>query len=170
MTLEVSFAQLGYEVKQEEPTKTAWGLVNDLAGNSGLWIGYTMLSFVECILISIQICLWLCRCPKELPEVPSCRRRNFWADVDEDSDSDGSSDGEGSAEQSNSASRGAGGDGNEPYSAVGKPCRKRSAVSRWRVAPKNFDNCFGEKVLTRRDLNAMMSAQLELYGPQQEFE
>ncbi|KAH7711997.1 hypothetical protein AAVH_20678 [Aphelenchoides avenae] len=134
-----------------------------------------MLSFVECILISIQICLWLCRCPKELPEVPSCRRRNFWADVTDGSDSDGSSDGEGSAAESNSASRGASGESNESQSAFGKACRKRSAVSRWRVAPKNFDNCFGEKegaiiVLTRRELNAMMSAQLELYGPKQEFE
>ncbi|KAH7706065.1 degenerin unc-8, partial [Aphelenchoides avenae] len=145
MTLEVSFATLGYEMKEEEPTTTAWGLANNLAGNSGLWIGYTMLSFVECILISIQICLWVCRCPKELPEVPSCRRRNFWADVDEDSGSESSSDDDGSAAQSKSGSHGARGDGNKSYPAFEKACRKRSAVSRWRVAPKNFDNCFGEK-------------------------
>ncbi|KAH7717818.1 hypothetical protein AAVH_14729 [Aphelenchoides avenae] len=55
-----------------------------MAGNTGLWLGYTMISLTECLLIAIQIGLWVCRCPKELPEVPSCRYRNFMSDEEEE--------------------------------------------------------------------------------------
>lgn len=70
-----------------------------MAGNTGLWIGFTAITCGELVLIAIQVCfllcssqllksskylnkqfkalLWILCCPKELPEVPSCRRRNY---------------------------------------------------------------------------------------------
>lgn len=47
-----------------------------MAGNSGLWLGVSIITFGELFLISIQIILWIFCCVKELPEVPSCRSRN----------------------------------------------------------------------------------------------
>ncbi|KAH7705956.1 degenerin unc-8 [Aphelenchoides avenae] len=163
MTLEVSFAQLGYEAIEEEPATTAWGLINELAGNSGLWVGYTMLSFTECILIGIQIGLWVCRCPKELPEVPSCRHRNFFAEVDEDSDSDESDNGDGSATISDGGSLRASEVVMQSHDGLGKAYGKLSVISASRMAPKNFDNSIGEKVLNRREVKAQMPTKLELY-------
>ncbi|KAH7691403.1 degenerin unc-8, partial [Aphelenchoides avenae] len=128
MTLEVSFAQLGYAMLQEEPTTTEWGLFNSLAGNIDLWLGCSMLGLTEFVLIGIQICLWICRCRKELPEVPSLRRRNFFAKVEKKSGSDKSVNGDASA--SNSISLVAIHAVADPFDAF---------------APKNFPNCIGEE-------------------------
>ncbi|KAH7697167.1 hypothetical protein AAVH_29444, partial [Aphelenchoides avenae] len=65
----------------------AWILFNNLAGNSGLWIGFTMLGFTECVLVLIQFFLWICGLP-EIPFVPSFRVRNFFAEENNDSDSE----------------------------------------------------------------------------------
>ncbi|KAH7724026.1 degenerin unc-8 [Aphelenchoides avenae] len=146
MTLEVSFAQLGYESLEEEPASTAWDLVNNLAGNTGLWIGYTMLSFTECILIAIQVALWVCRCPKELPEVPSCRHRNFFAEEDEDSSCDESSvEGDAATSVSREAAGGYGGKAEEGFDSLWAGTGTGSVISPIRIPPKNFDNSIHEK-------------------------
>ncbi|KAH7699934.1 hypothetical protein AAVH_32957, partial [Aphelenchoides avenae] len=147
MRLEVSYAQLGFGAIEEEPAKSAWALFNDLAGNSGLWIGYTMLSFVEIVLITIQICLWTCG--KELPEVPSLFRLNPWAETVEDSDSDEWDD-----------------DDDDAASASAARTRRSRSLSISRLPPKNFDNSILETALTRR----MAQSQPELHDPQEAFE
>uniref|UniRef100_A0AC35F0S4 Uncharacterized protein n=1 Tax=Panagrolaimus sp. PS1159 TaxID=55785 RepID=A0AC35F0S4_9BILA len=72
----VSYARLGYETLEEQPVNSAFDLFNNLAGNTGLWIGFSAITLAELILIFAQICLWICT-PWELMEVPSCRRRNY---------------------------------------------------------------------------------------------
>ncbi|KAH7660442.1 degenerin unc-8, partial [Aphelenchoides avenae] len=135
MRLEVSYAQLGFGAIEEEPAKSAWALFNDLTGNSGLWIGYTMLSLVEIVLITIQICLWTCG--KELPEVPSLFRLNPWAEeADEDSDSDEWDDDDEVAASDTA---------NEPDEALEKASTHRGrSLSLSRLPPKNFDNSIFE--------------------------
>ncbi|KAH7712985.1 degenerin unc-8 [Aphelenchoides avenae] len=125
MRLEVSYAQLGFGAIEEEPAKSAWALFNDLTGNSGLWIGYMMLSLVEIVLITIQICLWTCG--KELPEVPRLFRLNPWAVAEEDSDSDEWDD-----------------DDEDAASAAGTRSRRSRSLSLSRLPPRNFDNSFFE--------------------------
>uniref|UniRef100_A0A914Z7B1 Uncharacterized protein n=1 Tax=Panagrolaimus superbus TaxID=310955 RepID=A0A914Z7B1_9BILA len=71
--VQVSYARLGYETIEEVP---AFDLFNNLAGNTGLWIGFSAITAAEFILVFIQICLWICT-PWELKEVPSCRQRNY---------------------------------------------------------------------------------------------
>ncbi|KAH7708687.1 degenerin unc-8 [Aphelenchoides avenae] len=147
MRLEVSYAQLGFGAIEEEPAKSAWALFNDLTGNSGLWIGYTMLSLVEIVLITIQICLWTCG--KELPEVPSLFRLSPWAEeADEDSDSD-----EWDEDDEDAAS-----------SSAARSRRSRS-LSLSRLPPKNFDNSIFETGLTRRD-KGLTKSQPELQKPE----
>ncbi|KAH7697300.1 degenerin unc-8, partial [Aphelenchoides avenae] len=148
MRLEVSFAQLGYAMLQEEPASTAWDLFNKLAGSADLWVGAAMLGLVELVLIAIQVCLWICRCSKELPEVPSLRRRNFVAKVGEGGDCDNST-------GSDAAACTAG-----VSHAVNEPSNSKS-----RLAPKNFPNNFGETVLTRREVKAQMPKKVEVYDP-----
>ncbi|KAH7712987.1 degenerin unc-8 [Aphelenchoides avenae] len=134
MRLEVSYAQLGFGAIEEESAKssttlakanTLGHLFNDLAGNSGLWIGYTMLSLVEIVLITIQICLWTCG--KELPEVPSLFRLNPWAEAGEESDSDEWDD-----------------DDEDAPSSSGARSRRSRSLSMSRLPPKNFDNSIFE--------------------------
>uniref|UniRef100_A0AC34F8B5 Uncharacterized protein n=1 Tax=Panagrolaimus sp. ES5 TaxID=591445 RepID=A0AC34F8B5_9BILA len=76
VSVQVSYARLGYETLEEEPVNTAFDLFNNLAGNTGLWIGFSAITAAELILVFAQICLWICT-PWELKEVPSCRQRNF---------------------------------------------------------------------------------------------
>lgn len=92
-----------------------------MAGNCGLWIGCTMISFAEFVVVTIQIILWICGCPKEreLPEVPSCHVRNFFAEGEEQSEGDGSTD------RGEAAGPSVGGSSEAP--------------------PKNFVNILGEK-------------------------
>lgn len=52
-------------------------LLNNLYGNTGLWIGLCVLSLAEVLLAFLQLWTCLCRTRREVPEVPSCRRRNF---------------------------------------------------------------------------------------------
>ncbi|KAH7714739.1 degenerin unc-8 [Aphelenchoides avenae] len=153
MRLEVSFAQLGYAMLQEEPASTAWGLFNKLAGSADLWVGAAIVGFVELVLVGIQICLWICRCSKELPEVPSLRRRNFTAKVGKDSD------------HVNSTGSDAAASCSEASDAASEPSDSMN-----RLAPKNFPNSFGETVLTRREVEAQMPTKLEVYDPNRAFE
>ncbi|KAH7707635.1 UNC-8 protein [Aphelenchoides avenae] len=153
MALEVSFAQLGYAMLLEEPTTTEWGLFNSLAGNIDLWLGCSMLGLAEFVLIGIQIVLWICRCRKELPEVPSLRRLNFFPKDNKKSDTDESVNGDSPA--SNIVPLGA-------IQAAGDPCDA--------LTPKNFPNSLGEEAFTRREVRAMTPAELELYDPLHGFE
>ncbi|KAH7722930.1 hypothetical protein AAVH_09586, partial [Aphelenchoides avenae] len=103
----------------------AWDLTNELAGNSGLWIGYTMHSFVEILLILIQICL--CPFGKELPEVPSLRRLAPQAEDDDDSDSDEWADAD-----------------EEAANPSGARTPRSRSPSMSGLPPKNFDNSIYE--------------------------
>ncbi|KAH7708924.1 Degenerin unc-8 [Aphelenchoides avenae] len=175
MRLEVSFAQLGFAVIEEEPAKSAWSLFNELVGNSGLWIGFTMPGLVEIVLITTQICLWACG--KELPEVPSLFRLNPWAVADEDSDSDewdddddaNSNDADDDEEAANSAGSRDTADASDE--APGKASTRRArSFSMSRLPPKNFDNSIFETGLTPREMKAMSQSQPELYDKQEVFE
>lgn len=107
-----------------------WKLANDLAGNSGLWIGYTMLSFIELVLIGIQSFLYVFGFP-ELPEVPSCLK--LWEDdeeSEEESEDDASVDGGDAAGPSNGGSL-------------------EASVA----PPKNFPNSIGEEGKNHREKN-----------------
>lgn len=53
-----------------------------------MWIGFTAVSVGEFVLVGIQILLWVCTKNKELPEVPSCRHRNYTFEGDDDSEED----------------------------------------------------------------------------------
>ncbi|KAH7698515.1 hypothetical protein AAVH_34390, partial [Aphelenchoides avenae] len=130
-----------------------WRLFQSLAGNVDLWLGCSLLGLTEFVLVGIQVCLWMCRCRKELPEVPSLRRRNYVANVDKKSDSDNAVSGGGSASNSGSL---------RAIQAVDDPCDA--------YAPKNFPNCIGENALTRREVNATTAMRLELYDPMHGFE
>ncbi|KAH7712983.1 hypothetical protein AAVH_19654 [Aphelenchoides avenae] len=107
-----------------------------------------MLSLVEIVLITIQICLWTCG--KELPEVPSLFRLNPWAEAGKDSDSDEWDDE----------------DDEDAASASGARTRRSRSLSMSRLPPKNFDNSIFETALTRR----MAQSQPELYDPREAFE
>ena len=52
-------------------------LINNMAGNLGLWIGISAITLAEFLLVFIQIWLWCCTKTKELPDVPSLRYRNI---------------------------------------------------------------------------------------------
>ncbi|KAH7700929.1 hypothetical protein AAVH_31945 [Aphelenchoides avenae] len=130
-----------------------------------------MLSFTECILIAIQVALWVCRCPKELPEVPSCRHRNFFAEEDEDSSCDESSvEGDAATSVSREAAGGYGGKAEEGFDSLWAGTGTGSVISPIRIPPKNFDNSIHEKVLNRREVRATMPSSLELYDRKQQLE
>ncbi|KAH7721196.1 degenerin unc-8 [Aphelenchoides avenae] len=173
MVLEVSFAQLGYELLEEEPLCTLWCLINNLAGNTGFWVGYTMISFSECILIAAQVLLWIFRCPWELPEVPSCRRRNFFADHEEEGrDEDescalGRFSGKFSPPPSPPVRDGSMVPPGGPLAALR---RRSSALPRHILPPRNFDNCFGVTTITPQEIRALVASGMELYRNESPYE
>ncbi|KAI6215720.1 hypothetical protein M3Y94_00417800 [Aphelenchoides besseyi] len=73
----IYYKSLVFTSLAESPTTTLLDVFNNMAGNTGLWIGFTSITIGEVILVLIQTLLWLMCCKRELPEVPSCRRRNY---------------------------------------------------------------------------------------------
>ncbi|KAH7717283.1 degenerin unc-8 [Aphelenchoides avenae] len=156
MKLEVSYAQLGYRAVEEKPLSTPWSLFNELAGNIGFWVGYTMLSFAEWILITVQVCLYTFG--KELPEVPSLRHLDYSTEEEEESDDSSGEDAE--ETNSNSGSPAPSESSDDPEGV----CVMPSATSmRHRTPPKNFDNVIGDTALTRREVEAIMPTNEEFY-------
>ncbi|CAD5224669.1 unnamed protein product [Bursaphelenchus xylophilus] len=79
----VYYVEHGYDTIQESPAMSAFDLINNLYGNTGLWIGWCVLSIAEFLLVFLQLFTCICRTRKEVPEVPSCRRRNYPEDEEE---------------------------------------------------------------------------------------
>uniref|UniRef100_A0A914CUZ9 Uncharacterized protein n=1 Tax=Acrobeloides nanus TaxID=290746 RepID=A0A914CUZ9_9BILA len=75
--VEVSYARMGYQSSDETPVNDMFKLLNNMAGNLGLWIGISAITLAEFLLVFIQIWLWCCTKTKELPDVPSLRYRNI---------------------------------------------------------------------------------------------
>lgn len=86
--LEVNFAQLSYEMLEETPVTSFLTLFNNLAGNTGLWIGFSAITLAEGGLVFAQIFVWLFTKDKEIPDVPSCRRYNFAKNDDDNEEND----------------------------------------------------------------------------------
>ncbi|KAH7699741.1 degenerin unc-8, partial [Aphelenchoides avenae] len=87
-TIEVSFGQLGYQLMKQSSRVTASDVIKSMAGDTGLWIRFTAVSVGELVLILAQLLLWICTKTTELPEVPSCRRRNYAFTGRDDSEQD----------------------------------------------------------------------------------
>ncbi|KAH7722920.1 hypothetical protein AAVH_09576 [Aphelenchoides avenae] len=121
------------------------------SGNSCLWIGYMMLSFVELLLIMIQICLW--PFGKELPEVPSLNHLAPQAEDDDDSDSDEWADADGEAANSS-----------------GARARRSRSLSMSGLPPKNFDNSIFETALKRRQVYVITQSEPEFHDAMETFE
>ncbi|KAI6224397.1 Degenerin unc-8 [Aphelenchoides fujianensis] len=73
----IYYKSLVYTSLEESPTTSLLDVFNNMAGNTGLWIGFTSITIGEIVLVIAQTFFWVFRFKKELPEVPSCRRRNF---------------------------------------------------------------------------------------------
>ncbi|CAD5222483.1 unnamed protein product [Bursaphelenchus xylophilus] len=75
--VQVYFTQFGYESLEESPDQAFTDLLSNLYGNTGLWIGWCIITVGELVLTFLQMITWICRTKYEIPEVPSCRRRNY---------------------------------------------------------------------------------------------
>lgn len=116
-----------------------------MAGNTGLWIGFTAVSVGEFLLIAIQLVLWICTKTKELPEVPSCRHRNYTFEGDDDEENDSEEDNPASRSKQKISDAGwipaaeSGAFGSAGL-ALAATADLTETVPRHRLPPKSFDN------------------------------